>query len=86
MYGCVLILCLVAQIDMLMCWHKYPRWFGAWRFDEVLMKYLKPLPWKMLEPCLHWWRCEDLMFHVLIKPCVYVLYLDWSREKQAWRL
>jgi len=25
------------------CWHKYPGWFGAWRFDEVLIKVLEAI-------------------------------------------
>jgi len=43
---------------------------------KIWWRYIKPLPWNMLEPCLNLWRCEDLMFHVLFKPHVRVLYLD----------
>jgi len=42
---------------------------------EDLMNILE-VTWNMLEPCFHWWRYGDLMFHVLIKHCMCALYLD----------
>ena len=43
---------------------------------KIWWRYLKPMPWNMLEPFLHWWRCGDLVFHMLIKTCMCAFYLD----------